>query len=260
MIGVISFALVSVAADLIFTFNSYYNFTLTKEGNKLNTSRGFLSKIKGAIPLKKLQMLVLTTNIIKEKFDYWGLKIETAGGSQMRVPEVAVPFAKLDKLLPIVEELFQIGLPNSFKMVSKKSLQRNILRTVMIVGILTGVTAYWLKLQALWLLLLIPVISFYIYKRWVNRAYTIENNKIYVKEGWIYKKIKIIPIDKLQTLKIRETLFQRLWDLATLEIDTAATLSIVDAGIIDIEKHEAETIFSEISETFDKFNTVQTPN
>ena len=102
--------------------------------------------------------------------------------------------------------------------------------------------------------ILIPLIYFGAVLRWQHRGWNIQNDKIIIKQGFYSRRIKIIPIDKIQTINVKRSFFQRRLQLATLHIDTAASSGINDASIIDIDENEALELMNIISKKFHIFN------
>lgn len=226
--------------DILLTINQWWDFKLTIGKNKLFTSHGLFNKKQGTIPLKKLQMIVLFSNYFREKFGYWGLMLETAGLGTIdsRRPETAIPFAKENVVFNFTNELINIQLPIEFNHISRKTIRRAFIR-YMIGLCLIGLILYLVDINIYWLFLLVPLLYYGAVLRWQYRGWKIQDRKIIVKQGFFFKKIKIIPIIKIQTLNIKRSFFQRRLNLSTLHIDTAASSGINDASIIDIDEKES---------------------
>jgi len=241
--------------DILLTINQWWNFKLTLGKNKLYTSHGLLNKRHGTIPLKKLQMIVLFSNVIRQKFGYWGLMLETAGLSSVenRRPETAVPFAKFDNVIKLAKGILNFDFPIEYELVSRKTIRRAFIRYFLALLIITGV-AYSFGLDYYWFALLLPLIYFGAVLRWQHRGWNIQNDKIIIKEGFYSRRIKIIPIDKIQTINVKRSFFQRRLQLATLHIDTAASSGINDASIIDIDENDALKLMEVISKRFHILN------
>ncbi|MCX6148020.1 MAG: PH domain-containing protein [Candidatus Kapabacteria bacterium] len=245
--------LLSWIFDILLTVNSYYNFKLTKQNNKLYVSRGLINKSQGTIPINKLQMLVITTNFFREKLNYFGLNLETAGfgGKMMKNPEVAVPFAKFDVIYKLASSIYSFEFPTEFKKVSKKSIRRSIIRYLILL-IPIGFASFYFFNMFLWVILFIPIVSYLAILQWQFRGYVVSENKVFIKQGFWNQKITIIPLEKIQTISVYSSIFQRLIGLSSINIDTAATTYTNDASIIDIESEESLQIFMELSKSFHK--------
>ncbi|HRP02598.1 MAG TPA: PH domain-containing protein [Candidatus Kapabacteria bacterium] len=234
--------------DIIWTTNINYNFTLKYELNKLNIKSGFLSKSNITIPFKKVQQISIITNILKERFGYYGLRLYTAGfGLQVKGNNLAVPNSKLDKVYEVLDKIKKYRIPEEFEQISRKSIRRASLRYS--ISLLTCVAVlYFYNSKISFLLILLPFLYYFAYLDWRNRGYYFENNTLYIKYGVFSKRINIVSVNKIQLLKISETFFQRRLGLATLILDTAAIDIGAETIIRDIDKDIAYELFDKISE------------
>ncbi len=249
--------LLSWFADIFLTVNQYFGFTLTLDGDKLHTERGLLGRIKATIPLKKLQMMMIETNPIKQKFGFYGLQIQTAGfGESGKGAEAAVPFARSQKVLELSKGIRKYTYPEEFQPVSRKTIRRAFIRYTLLFLPFAG-AGIWITSYALWSLLFIPLIFLAAYLRWKYRGFKIYEDTVLIKEGYWFRKRYIVPIEKIQTLNVYATFFQRRLDLGTLHIDTAAGGITGDARIIDIDISEAEDIRDRLSDAFHKLHAKQ---
>lgn len=251
--GILLVLLFSWILDILLTVNTYHKFKLVSEKGKLLTSQGLFSSQKGAIPLKKLQMMVIKSNPITRKLNFYRLDLQTAGfgggdGTKAK-SETAIPFAKFSQVKEIINKIRAVELPEVFTKVSPKSIRRAVVK-YLVFSIPFGIALYF-TFDSFWILLvLLPIIGFAAYIRYQYRGYHVENNQIIVKQGFWFQKISIIPIEKIQTLHKRSSYFQRRLGLATVEIDTAATVYGNDASIIDIDNDIATEIFEELNRLF----------
>lgn len=251
--GVLLVLLFSWIIDILLTLNTYYKFKLVSDKGKLLTSQGLFSSQKAAIPLKKLQMMVIRSNPITRKLNFYRLDLQTAGfgggdGTKAK-SETAIPFAKLTQVKDIISKIRNVEIPEVFTKVSPKTIRRAVVK-YLVFSIPFGVGLYF-AFDSFWvLLILVPIIGFGAFIRYQYRGYHVEDNQIIVKQGFWFQKISIIPIEKIQTLHKRSSYFQRRLGLATVEIDTAATVYGNDASIIDIDIDVATEIFEELNRLF----------
>lgn len=236
--------------DILLTLNAFYGFVLTKDGNKLLTKQGFFNTRRGAIPLKMLQIVHLTTNLIRRKLGFWGVTIETAGfGANMKRPEVAVPFARKVRVVALARDILPFEYPGEFRKVSKKTIRRAMVRYSIPFLFILAAAYFWFD-WAYWALALYPAAYFMARLSYLYRGYWLSDEAVIIKSGYFFTKISIIPIRKIQTLNISESFFQRRLRLASLNVDVAATFSFADAEIIDLDAEEARELLEEIAERF----------
>lgn len=241
--------------DIILTINQFFKFTLTSEGEHLKTTRGLLNKRSATIPLKKLQMMSINTNFIRRKFNYFGLSLETAGfgGKNVKGPEVAVPFTKLESIIDLARNITDFNYPFEFQSVSRKTIRRAIFRYIVVLIPLLIILSI-INNNVLFIFALLPLIYFPALLKYRYRLYSITADKVIIKQGFIFEKTSIIPIEKIQNVIVKETFFQRKLGLATLIIDTAATPRINESSIIDIDLETAKQLMQEIVDRFNEKN------
>ena len=254
--GVVAVLIIVISSwilDIILTFNKFYGFSLTKDSNKFITNYGLFTKRHITIPLKKLQSIVITTNPIKKIINYYSMGLQTAGmGANPSQNAVAVPFANKDELTILAQNIRDFEFPSEFLSVSKKTIRRAIVKYFMyFLPVVAGL--YFVSNTALWLLLIAPLLVWAAVLRWQYRGYKIEKSMVFVKQGFWFQKLTIVPIEKIQTLLIKESFFQRRLGLATLHIDTAAGIFASDCSIIDIDSSDAVEITDLLMDEFKNF-------
>lgn len=231
--------LLSWMMDILWTMNTFYNFTLKFEQNKLITNFGLFSKKQVTIPFKKLQQISIITNLLKKKFGFYSLRLHTAGfGIQSKGNDIAVPNSDLNKIYDVIDKIKKYRIPDNFIQISKKSIRRVFIRYLFGIILITG-TLYYFASEGLYLLLLIPLLYYFSYLNWKLRGYYIEDDTLYIKYGIFLQKINIIPVKRLQLSHINETFFQRRLGLATLHLVTASVSFGGETVIRDIERNDA---------------------
>ncbi|MBX3044406.1 MAG: PH domain-containing protein [Candidatus Kapabacteria bacterium] len=243
--------LISWIVDIIWTFAQFYGFKLVRDGNKLFESYGLLSKVSATIPLKKLQQITISTNPVKKKFNFYTMALQTAGFDiYKKITQSGVPLAKKEVLMEIAKKIYPVLIPDEFKSISRKAIRRAFVR-YLILMILPSVAIYyafgWYVLIGL---ILIPAFYYAALLRWQYRGYYISDDLVFVKQGFWNQKLNIIPIEKIQTLHLTSTFFQRRLGLSSVLVDTASSFNISDAKIPDIDSEDAELILEELNRAF----------
>ncbi len=250
--------IISWLIDILWTFAQFYGFKLMKDGNKLFSSYGLLSKYSVTIPLKKLQQISIQTNPIKKKLDFYSMTLYTAGYDlTYNKSPIAIPLAKMELLKKTSQDIFPIDIPKDFERISEKSIRRIFIRLLIQFTPFVLLSYFFINFYVLFFLALMPLFYYIAYLRWKNRSYSIQSDIIFIKQGIWYQKINIIPIKKIQTLHISETFFQRRLFLSTIHIDTAASQNISDALIPDIDSETAKIILKNINDKFKSSNKLR---
>lgn len=259
LVFVLFSVIISWLIDIIWTFVQFYGFKIVKDGNKLFASYGMLSRYSITIPLKKLQQITISTNPVKKKFDFFTMILHTAGYDiTMKSSPAAVPLAKRSVLNQIAQQIYPVNLPETYKSISEKSIRRAFV-LYFILSIPVFVSSLWIfEVYGLITLAILPLLYYFAILRWRHRGYEISDNLIFVRQGVWNQKVNVIPAEKIQTLHIVSTIFQRRLKLATIHIDTAASGGLNDATIPDIDLETAEMVLQDINIAFKKSNKVTT--
>lgn len=82
--------------------------------------------------------------------------------------------------------------------------------------------------------------------QWVSFRYRIENGELYVQKGIFIKKKRYIQQKRVQSIDISAGLFQRLFGLVKVKIETAGGGAEPEVNLIAIRRDEAEAIRAEL--------------
>lgn len=238
--------------SLIYTVSTFYDFTLGRSGTDLVYERGLLNRYSGSIPLGKIQTITLTEPVLARLLGWAGLTVETAGyavgQSDMQGSNPAVPIAPKSRTLELLREIEDVD-ELSFTRPPKRSRRRYgarylgavllIVLACFLIDVTYGGFSRWYAPAAL--LGLAPLGA---HLKWKHRGYHVGENHIVIRDGFWWRETRIVPYDRLQTVQLHRTLFQRRLDLAHLTADTASSIRIFssDATAFDIDLSEAREL------------------
>ena len=264
LVGVAAAVLVGVAVvswivGAVAAIVEYYDFRLVRSGDELQYERGLLQRYDGSIPFDKIQTLTIADNPLKRHFGYATLYIETAGyaagsGSSggSRGSEAAIPLAKREHVLALVEELEPVG-DVDFQRPPTRARRRYLVRYLLVVGVFAAVLYAARSLLPvsfpLWpLLLLVPVAAGFAHATWRHRGHWLGDQHVVTRNGVLQRETKIVPYYRIQTVIDSRTVFQRRLGIATVTIDTAGSLSLggQDAAAVDVWGERADELRAEL--------------
>ncbi|MFB6086270.1 MAG: PH domain-containing protein [Halodesulfurarchaeum sp.] len=236
-------------------FVGYYGFTLTRVGEELRYERGLLKRYDGSIPEGKIQTVLIEENLPMRHFGYASLAIETAGygpGSASD-SESAVPLASREDLLELAREVEPFG-ELDFTRPAPVAKRRYAFRYGILVTTLLGIGVVvsrvvmpfpWYGLAVLYAA--VPIAA---RKKWIHRGWELSADYVRTRTGFWRRRTHVVPVDRVQTVIDRRTLFQRRWHLGTVVIDTASSAGFVspEARAIDIGEDEAERLREQVAD------------
>ena len=207
---------------------SLYGFHVRSNGKELRTTYGLLTRNTSTIPLHRIQLLSVGDRPLQRLFDRVEVHADTAGGKptdfdSARHPKLA-PLLHRSMLSRFVGDV-QPGLDLDGVAWNPvhRSARRRIFRSWIRMGVL--LTALAVAGLGPWGgLVLAPTLALgWIDAKLQARAWqwAVLPDTVLCRSGWIWRKLTLTRIAKIQSLSIAESPFDRRWGMAMLRIDTA---------------------------------------
>ena len=257
LLGAIVLAWVVGAVSAIL---NYWGFRLLRSGDELRYERGLLQQYSGTIPFEKIQAMTIEDNPLKRRVGYATLAVETAGyapgQASGRGTEAAVPLASRSRVEQLAAEIDTYGTPAFARpptRIRRRYFVRYLLALGAIAAALYAVSVFVFPSASVpWYLPLVavvftPVAAHY---KWLHRGYWVGDNHVVTRNGFWNRETKIVAHYRIQTVIDRRTLFQRRWNVASIVVDTAGSLSILgqDCAAVDIDERDAVALRTELTD------------
>jgi putative membrane protein len=239
--GVIVFVLfvlmmrvLSVALALV----QFHRFRLTKNLRRLSIERGLFTRLRGSLPLRRIQSYSLNESWLHRRFKRQSLRVDSVNletvNANASLRDV-VPLAaaeKMDALIRVFMKSDHWPLQN-WHGLHPKAWRRKFfipatffLTLSAVLGIL--VNPYWYCG-----FVLVPW-QFLYARNWARYAgFAYSDDLIAVRQGWLSKQWRFAEIAKLQALVLKQGPFDRRHDMASLHLDTAGASPVELAFQID---------------------------
>jgi putative membrane protein len=230
--------LVSIIGSVV----GYHDFTLWRTGDDLQKRYGLLSRREGSVPLRRVQSIRVEESLLRRPLKLASLKIETAGGPAQRQrggAEAFVPITPASRVPELVQALFPafalhaVPLTPVHPRSRRRAFTRYAVGLVMLAG---GLTV--LDRRGLLVLAALPLA--WLLARWQYRmrGFALAEGHVVLRSGVLNRVTWVVPDEKIQTLHLTTTPFQRRHGLASLTVDTASGGSqptLVDVGAGDAQ-------------------------
>ncbi|MFC6835607.1 PH domain-containing protein [Halomarina ordinaria] len=249
LVSLVPTVVVAWLASAALTVVGYYGFRLGRLDDDLVYERGLFSRYSGSVPLSKVQTVAVTENPLARRLGYAGLAVETAGyGTQQAAQEgnqSVVPLADRERVTTLARRLEGVEEP-ALDPLPERARRRYAARGLLAVlgaTLLTTLAAWAVDGFSLWYLplALLPVVPLAAHYTWVNRGYALADDHVVVRSGFWRRATYLVPYDRLQTVQVRASVFQRRLGLANVVVDTAssARLGSTDATVFDVDRATA---------------------
>lgn len=242
----VGFALAWIIA-VIGMMLKYADFTLKKVDDDLIITRGLLEKKQLTIPLKRVQGIRISENLIRQPLGYASVYIESAGGSAQNVESAAViilPFIKKNKIRDIIEgNIDGYIVTDDVKAAPKRSLRRYIFRGWLIIIPISIALIIFLKLWGLLSLFLLPLSALWSYLKFRDAGWEQNENQLTLSYRNLVKHTVFMQKNKIQSLSIKKSFFQGKKDLASIEATVMSGMGGAGGTVVDLEEDDVLTIY-----------------
>ena len=225
--------------SMIWAYVRLYGFTLRRVGDDLLVEFGLLTRITTTIPLRRIQTLTVFEGPLYRLFARASVKVETAGGeaAEERVSrrEPLVPIIRqrdlqlfLKQVLPDVDGTLAVWRP-----AEARAVRREFRQSAVIAAIVTAFFVVMLKFWALVLLALLLVLSRVHARRYVaSLGWALVDNAVLFRRGWVWRRFTAARFSKMQAVALHQSPFDRRYDMARVQVDTAGATDGSDAVYI----------------------------
>ncbi len=213
----------------------FAGYRLTRSEEDLRIQCGLFTKVSATVPRKRIQFISIHRNWIMRWMKLASIRIETAGAAGGGREDAAktvssrwfVPVLPESKVNTLIEAL-RPGLEwdeheFDWRPVSPLAARRMsriaLISSFVIGGIGLAITRPWGWAAGL---VVAPLFVWLAIRRARSRKYARTGQVIVYRSGIFTKKTSLTFFEKIQTVLVSETPFDRRWKMATLCIDTAA--------------------------------------
>ncbi len=236
---------------LIGTMFKYANFSVRKTGADFVISRGLIEKRQITVPLKRIQSVRISQNILRQPFGYGTVFFETAGGSveNKELSKVMVlPIVKRKEMAEILGKwLPDYQLNVKVQHAPNRALWRYLIKGWLMILPVILIPPIFLGPWAWLTLLLILPITYLQYLTHHDAGWSIDENQLTLQFREINKHIVFVTKRKIQSVKSSESYFQRNQGLSTIRALVKSGHGGGGGRVIDIEREDAVTIFKWLS-------------
>ncbi|HEY0626070.1 MAG TPA: PH domain-containing protein [Allosphingosinicella sp.] len=222
-LGLAFLLVLGLIAGVLRTLARDFRFRLTRSTAGLRRRRGLFTLTEAVVPLRRVQVSIIRSGAVARLFGWHGLEFQTLNADAGQAGnQVAVPFGRMDELTRVLREVRPAPLPedSAFVRVSKRHILRQSIRWTAFLILPIAAAAVFFPPAAL-LLLALPLAAGAAALQWKHHRYCVAADALYVRHGFLTRRLWIIPFERIQTLAMDQGPLQRRLGLASLTADTA---------------------------------------
>lgn len=240
--------------SLIGTMLKFANFTVKKVGKDIVIQRGLLEKRQLTIPLNRIQAIRISENLIRQPLGYGTAYLESAGGSEKDMDSAKVmvlPIMKKKKMATCLKSYFpEINFEPNIQQVPKRALRRYVLKGWMLVVPMVVAAIIFSRPWGYLSLVLFPITALWQYMEFQTAGWAVNGNQLTLRYRTISKNTVFMKKNKIQSLNIKESYFQRKKDLITIQSAIKSGSGVSGGSVIDLEREDGLKIYQWYSNHF----------
>lgn len=234
--GLMLLGAIGVLSGLVRTTMREYGFRLERTATGLRRRRGLTTLTDVAITIKRVQAAVIETGLIRKRFGWYALKLQSlASDSGKEADHVVAALAKRDELDPILAEVGLSATPLDADGWHKvhPALWRIAAVGTIPLALIAAVVAITFDSRA-WIA--VPIFLLWIIARWrgwSHHRYHFDGTLLEVTGGWWSQWHIILPIKNIQTIDVSQGPLLRLRGLASIEFGVPGSGTAIEAIPLD---------------------------
>lgn len=238
--ALIAVRILSVVLALI----TLHDFTLTRHDGDLRARYGLLTRIALTLRTRRIQAVHQSESLLHRLFGRVSLDVDLAGDSggeeeqrnsgRMKTRWLApvCPTAAAPALIAAALPIFDPAAPPDWQPLAPGARSRIFRRGALLSLLIVAGPSWWYLREAA--VFGVPIVvalawmhaHLYVkYTRW-----SLERDVLLFRSGWLTRRLTIVPRDRVQTLNVSTSPFDRRRHMASLTVDTAGGSSM-SAGV-----------------------------
>lgn len=245
--------LLGVVTGVFRTLSRDYGFRLTLEGARFRRERGLFTRSEAVIPQRRVQLARVRTGPLRRRLGWHELSFQTLsvtreGGGHQTV----APLANAEEVAAILAEQGSLYRPDpaDLERVSSRHLVRALVTGAAAPAALIAGIVVMLPFALPLVAAIPPLIAVALVERRFHR-YRLAGDLLFVQRGVWRQQTWIVPVVKVQSIRLSRSFLQRRLGLATLLADTAGAPMLDAPRIVDlredIARRLAEAIAAQLS-------------
>lgn len=233
--------------SMAWAFIRLYDFRLSRVGEDLRTEFGLLTRVAATIPIRRVQAITISQGPLHRWLARATVRVETAGGSGVeaggrRDREWLAPLIRLHELPGLLNEIVP-GFewpPPVWQPVHPRSFRRAV-KPGLVIAALAGVL--WGVMVGRSVVVVLPLLTAWTVlaaRQHVRHLGWAEHDElVLMRSGWIWRQVTLARANKMQSVTLHQSPFDRRTAMARVRVDTAGAgpashrvdIPFLDAGM-----------------------------
>lgn len=215
--GLILLVLIGSATGIVRTTLRDYGFRLQHTGTGLRRRRGLLTLTDVTLPLRRVQAAVVATGPVRDRFGWRELRLQNLARDEKSGDHVVAPLADDREVGAILGEIGWPPLPGELRWHHVSSAYVGTLAAGLApLALIAAVQAAFVPFMGIAFGIGLAGALGLRWLAWRRTAYALDGDRLLVRTGWWRRRLRILPLDKIQSIDIAESFVGRWFGTATL--------------------------------------------
>lgn len=213
--------LLSIAATVL----TYWNFTVTVDGEALRVRRGLLEQRTDTLPLRRIQSLRIEQNLLRRMLGLAAVKVEVAGragGDEGRLAAFLLPLGRVAEARELIRQVLGHDLPSgALAPMPTGARDRRLVRALLFTALVTVAAVWRWGPPGLAAVLTIGPAAAAAIAAYRSLGWALDERLVVARAGWLVRRTSFVRRNRLQSLELSQSPFQRRRALASLSLQIA---------------------------------------
>lgn len=232
---------------LVGTLFKYGNFTVVKTKDDVIITRGLLEKRQITVPLKRIQSVRITQNLVRQPIGYASVYVENAGGSSENgelAKVILLPVVKKGEVQGILRNcLPDYNLDVKIHPAPKRAMIRYLVKGWLFILPIVIILGIFLKPWGWLSFFTILPITYVQYLTYRDAGWGIEKDQLTLQYRRLTKNIVFMKKGKIQSVNIQESFFQREKQLLTIQARVKSGHGGGGGQVVDLDQNDALHVY-----------------
>jgi putative membrane protein len=242
VIVVVVVIVVSMLFSVVKTFISNFNLEVVAHEHTIEINKGLFNKVSLTLTPSRIQNIVIKTNRLKHYLGLNTMSVKQAMVNKKQRKSFNIVALEQAQVIRLIDKLYR-GYEQHAEWSNPELYYKRILwMHAFLVSVLVNVIAYGILDMYFWLVNIVVVgVSFcYVHFKYKKAKFQITENFVTVTHGFIDSTTTILEIHKIQSLQLKQNIFQKRKQIVSLIIATASSSTVLPY----VNEKEANRIYN----------------
>jgi putative membrane protein len=236
--AVFSVLVIGLLGGVIRTTLREYGFQLERTETGFRRRRGLITLTDVVMPLHRIQAAVIETGPVRRRFGWFALKVQSlASDSDKDSDHTIAALADSDEVRTILGETnirWDTDYP-AMQAVDPSMWWVPLVFALPVPMIGIGISATFANPWLALLYALLPAVPVISWLHWRAHRYALHGDQLYVRDGFWSQRLTLLPLRRVQSVDIEQSVVSRFIGLADVEIGVAGRSTAVTVQAIPLD-------------------------